>query len=112
MYKKDCIALTERTLAETLGQALARTSASTRVLAQSTPGLIPKGTVRTVIVQATEKKNNTIAQRHLGKASLISHATPARNLAIMLLAARNGRRTENIRNTDQKLRFSRYSNTA
>ena len=111
MYKKACIVLTKRTLVETLGQALACTSASTRVLAQNTLGLTPKETIKTITVQVT-KKTSTLAQRHLERAPLILYITRARNLVIMLLAARNGRRTKNIRNTDQKLRFSRYSNIA
>ena len=60
------------------------------------------------IVHLATRNELVAAMRRASRSPL---ATSARSLAIMLLAARNGRRTRNIRNTDQKLRFSRYSNT-
>ena len=79
-------------------------------LARSTLGQILIGTGRTATVRATEGRNNTVALKHLGGAHLTLYATLARNLAIMLLAAQNERRIRSVRNADQKLRFSRYSN--
>jgi hypothetical protein len=62
------MALTGRTLAGTLGQALAYTIASVKTLAQNTSDLIQEGTAGTATVLATERMN-AITMKSRRKAS-------------------------------------------
>jgi hypothetical protein len=107
VYGKAYIALTRRTLAKTLGQALAYTIASVRTLAQNTPDLIQERTVKTAIVLAT-KRISAITIKSQKKASLISLAITAESQATMLLAVLNQR---SIKNDAQKPKFKLFSST-
>jgi hypothetical protein len=101
------MALTGRTLARTLGQALAYTIANVKTLAQNTPDLIQEGTAKTATVLAT-KKMNAITIKSQKKASLMSLAITAKSQATMLLAVPNQR---SIRNDARRLKFKLFSST-
>jgi hypothetical protein len=107
VYGKAYIALTERTLAGTLGQALAYTIASVRTLAQNTLDLIQEGTARTATVLATERMS-AITIKSRKKASLISLAITAESQATILLAVLNQR---SIRTDARRPKFKLFSST-
>ena len=107
MYNKAYIALTGRTLAGTLGQALAYTIASVRILARNTLDLIREGTAGTATILATERMS-AITMKSRRKASLMSLATTAESQATMLLAVLNQR---SIRNDAQRPHFKLFSST-
>jgi hypothetical protein len=67
------MALTGRTFTRTLGQALAYTIASVRILARNTPDLIQEGTARTATILAT-KRMSAITIKSQRKANLMSLA--------------------------------------
>jgi hypothetical protein len=94
VYSKAYIALTERTFARTLGQALAYIITSVRTLAQNTPDLIQEGTAETATVLATEKIS-VITIKSQRKASLMSLVITAKSQATMLLAVLNQRSIRN-----------------
>jgi hypothetical protein len=101
------MALTGRTLARTLSQALAYTIVSVKTLAQNTPDPIRERTVGTATVLAT-KRISAITIKSRKKASLILLATTAESQVTILLAVPNQR---SIRNNARRLKFKLFSST-